>query len=165
MEAIPPNAPMPRGKEVDLCMFIGSNHVGNKQTRRSRTGFMIYMNMSLINWYSKRQSTIETLVLGAEFVDMKVRIETLWAILYKLMMVGIPILSASYVYGDNMLVIHNNSKQESTLRKKCNVITYHAIFEYVAMGETLIEYIRSEDNMADSLTKVVTGHKCRHLVS
>ena len=53
MEAIPPDAPLPRGKEADLCMFIDSNHAGNKQTRRSRTGFMIYMNMSLINWYSK----------------------------------------------------------------------------------------------------------------
>ena len=49
VEAIPPNAPPLRGKEVDLHMFIDSNHAGNKQTRRYRTGFMIYMNMSLIN--------------------------------------------------------------------------------------------------------------------
>ena len=30
VEAIPPNAPWPRQKEVDLCMFIDSNCAGNK---------------------------------------------------------------------------------------------------------------------------------------
>ena len=58
-------------------MFIDSNHAGDKQTRRSRTGFMIDMNMSLINWYSKKQSTIESSVFGVEFVAMKVGVETL----------------------------------------------------------------------------------------
>ena len=51
MEAILPNTPIWRGKEMDLSMFVDSNHAGDKQTRRSRTGFMIYMNMPLINWY------------------------------------------------------------------------------------------------------------------
>ena len=80
VEAIPPNAPPTREKQVDIHMLIDSNHAGNKWTRRYRTMFMIYMNMSFINWYSKKQSTIETSVLGMEFVVMKVRIEALWAI-------------------------------------------------------------------------------------
>ena len=49
METIPPNAPPPRMKEVDLCTFVDSNHAGDKGTRRSRTRFMVHMNMSLIN--------------------------------------------------------------------------------------------------------------------
>ena len=42
-------------KEVDLYMFVDSNHAGDKQTRRSRTRFMIYMNTSSIHWYFKKQ--------------------------------------------------------------------------------------------------------------
>ena len=61
-------------------MFVDSNHAGNKQPRRTKTRFMIFMNISLINWYSKKQSTIETSVFGAEFVAMKVEIEALHAI-------------------------------------------------------------------------------------
>ena len=80
VEATLPNAPLPREKEVDLSTLIDSNHAGNKWTRRSRTRFMVFMNMSLINWYSKRQSTIEASVFGAEFVAMKIRIKTLHAI-------------------------------------------------------------------------------------
>ena len=33
VEAIPPKAPLPRGKEVDLHLFIGSNHSSKKQTK------------------------------------------------------------------------------------------------------------------------------------
>ena len=80
VEAIPPNAPWPKGKEVDLHMFVESNHAGNKQTRRSTSGFLVYMNMSLINWYSKRQSAMETSAFGTEFPNMKARIETLHSI-------------------------------------------------------------------------------------
>ena len=94
---------------------------------------MIYMNISLINWYSKRQSTIETSIFGAEFVAMKVRIKTLCAIWYKLRMMGIPTSGALYIYGDNMLIILNTSKPESILNKTCNAIAYDAIHESVAM--------------------------------
>ena len=53
-EAIPPNAPEPRGKDVDLRMFVDSDHAGDKLTRRSRTGFMIFMNTALIDALSKK---------------------------------------------------------------------------------------------------------------
>lgn len=44
-EAIPPNAPDPRGMEVDLRLFVDSNHAGDQRTRRSRTGFIVYLNV------------------------------------------------------------------------------------------------------------------------
>ena len=64
-----------------------------------------------------------------------------------------------------MSVIHNTSKPESTLKKKCNVIAYHVLQNSVAMGETLTEHIRSEDNPANLLTKMVSGQKSKYLVS
>jgi hypothetical protein len=51
-EMIPSDAPVPRGKEVDLCLFVDSDHAGEKFTRRSRNGFVIYMNMVTIVWFS-----------------------------------------------------------------------------------------------------------------
>ena len=51
-----------RWSDVDLHMLLGSYHAGNKFARRSWAGFMIHMNMSLINWYYKKQSTIESMV-------------------------------------------------------------------------------------------------------
>ena len=61
--------------------------------------------------------------------------------------------------------IYKISKPDSTLKKNYNEIAYHAIFQSMAMGETLTGCIRSEDNPADLLTKIVIGYKHRHLVS
>ena len=72
MEPIPCNAPPPKGKEVDVHMLIDSNHAGDTQTRRSRTEFMMYLNMTLIIRYSKKHSTIEASASGTEFIAMKV---------------------------------------------------------------------------------------------
>ena len=78
---------------------------------------------------------------------------------------SIPILGASYIYEDNMSVIHNTSKPESTLEEKCNIIAWHAIHKSVTIGESLTGHVRSYDSPADLLTKVITGHKRKHLVS
>ena len=61
-----------------------------------------------------------------------------------------------------MLVIHNTSKPESTLKKKCNALAYHSV---LAVGETLTGHIRSDGNLADFLKTIITGHKYKHLVS
>ena len=63
-----------------------------------------------------------------------------------------------------MLGIHDTSESEFTLKKKCKAIAYHAIHESMSMGESLTGHRRTEDNPADSLIKIVTGHKRKHLV-
>ena len=163
-EAIPPNALAPRGRPVQLRMYIDSDHAGDKQTRRSRTGMMIFCNTAMIEWVSKKQATIESSVFGAEFVAMKFGIEKLRGLRYKLRMMGVPIDGPSLVYGDNLSVIKNSQTPESQLKKKNNAICYHAVRESVAMGESLCAHVRSEDNYADLMTKVLTGQKRRDLV-
>ena len=88
MEAISPVALLIKGKEVDLCIFIDSNYICNRQPKRTKTGFLTSMNMSSINLYSKKLSTMEISVFGAEIVAMKVGVETL-------RMMGIPISGPS----------------------------------------------------------------------
>ena len=136
-EAIPANAPEPRGKDIDLRLMVDSDHAGDKVRRHLHTGFYIFLNSALIAWISWRQSTIETSVFGAEFVAMKHGVETLRGIRYKLHMMGVPLDGPSNIYSDNMSVINNTQKPESVLKKKSNSICYHAIREAVAMGEIL----------------------------
>ena len=146
-------------------MFVDSDHAGDKVSRRSRTGFLIYVNTVLVQWFSKKQSTLETSVFSAAFVAMKESIGALHGLRYKLRMMGIPISGPSYIYGDIMLVMHNSSKPESVLRKKSNSVCYHAVHESVAMGESLVGHVPSKENVADLLIKVLYGHKRRYLVS
>ncbi len=116
--------------------------------------------MSLVVWLSQKQPTIESSVIGTKFVAMKNGIEALCGICYKLRMMGVPLTGASYVYGNNMSVIHNTHRPESTLRKKNLSIYYHA----VAIGEILTTHIKTDNNLSDFLTKVTFGQKRRHLV-
>jgi hypothetical protein len=76
-EAIPVDMPEPRGKDVDLHLYVDPDHAGDQHTCQSRTGYFIFLNSALVNWLSKKQATIETSVFGAEFVAMKVGMEAL----------------------------------------------------------------------------------------
>ena len=156
-EAIPDNAPKPWGKEVILRLFVDSDHANDKLWQRSRTGFSIFINMGCVIWFTKRQATIESAVFGSEFVAMKQGMEASRGLWYKLRMMGVPIAGPTSTYGDNMSVIHNTQQPESTLRKKSNSICFHAVREAVAMGELLTGHVRTTENPADLLTKVVAG--------
>jgi hypothetical protein len=73
----------------------------------------------VINWYSKKQGSIEGATFGSKFMALKTVAEINRGLRYKLRMMGIPIDDASYgVYGDNMSVLHNTTNPESTLKKK-----------------------------------------------
>jgi hypothetical protein len=103
--------------------------------------------------------------VGAEFVAMKQGMETLRGIRYKLQMMGVPLSGPSYIYGDNMSVVHNTQRPESVLKKKSNSVCYHAVREAVAMGECLVGHVPTNDNPADICTKIIPGGQKRdHLV-
>jgi hypothetical protein len=101
--------PKPLGKDVDIRMMCDSDHAGDKQTRCSCTGFLIFFNMALIDWVSKKQATIETSVFGAEFIAIKHGIEKLQGLHYKLCMMGIPLTGPSFIYADNKLQVTNST--------------------------------------------------------
>jgi hypothetical protein len=165
-EMIASDAPILRGKEVDLRLFVDSDHAGEQFTRRSRTGFIIYLNMAPIVWFSKRQPTVESSVFGAEFVAMKNGIEIFRGLRYKLIMMGVTLSGPTFVYGDKMYVVHNTQRPESVLKKKkSNSICYHAVRESAAMGESIIGHVTYVENPANICKKVVPGgQKRNHLI-
>ena len=79
-------------------------------------------------------------------------------------MMGVCIDGPTYVYGDNMSVIHNTLTFESVLKKKSNSICYQFIHETVAMKECLTAHVPTLVNWADLLTKVLSSKKRRDLV-
>ena len=158
------HVPEPQGKQVDICMFVDSNHAGDKVSCRSRSGFLINGDNTLVQWFSKKQSTGETSVFGAKFVTMKQGIDALRGLRYKLRMMDVSISSPLSIYGDNMSVVHDTSKPESALRKKSNSVCQHTVHESIAMGGFLVGHIPSKKNVADLMTNILHGQKRRYLV-
>ncbi len=82
-EAIPPNAPEPRGKSVTISCFVDADHAGNQVTRRSHTGIIVFCNRAPIIWYSKRQNTVETSTFESEFIAARIAVELIEGLRYK----------------------------------------------------------------------------------
>jgi hypothetical protein len=70
-------------------------------TRRSRTGYVQFVNNAVVNWCSKKQGSIETSTFGIEFAALKTAMEANRGLMYKLRMMGVPIDGSSYVFCDN----------------------------------------------------------------
>ena len=160
----PYDMPEPRGEEVDISIFVDADHAGNKVTRRSHTGIIIYCNLSPIIWYSKRQNTVESSTFGSEFIAMKIATELNDSLVYKLRMFGIPIAGPTRIMCDNDSVVKSSTFAESTLKKKHCSIAYHKVRESVAAGKLLIYYEKSSSNLADLLTKVMNAAKRHPLI-
>ena len=96
-ELVPPDAPVPRGKHVQMTTFVDSDHAGDQVTRRSRTGVLIFLGMAPIAWHSKKQTSIESSSFGSELSAMKTAVEMVEGLRYKLRMMGIAVDGKTFV--------------------------------------------------------------------
>lgn len=164
-EEIPKNMPEPRGQGFAIRAKVDADHASDTVTRRSRTGYLVFLNCSLVSWVSKKQTSVESSSFGSEFIAMKQCCEYLRGLRYKLRMMGIPVNDCCFIYGDNKSVLANTSIPDSTLKKKSQSIAYHFVREGAARDEWRTAYVNTHDNESDLLTKVLpAGEKRRGFV-
>lgn len=156
-EKIPANAPTPRGHPVQVNCFVDADHAGNRVTRRSHTGILIFLNRAPIIWFSKAKNTVETSKFGSEFTAMRIAVELLESLRYKLRMFGIPLDGPVNTFCDNKSVVTNSIHPASTLKKKHNAIAYHCVREAIASNMMRVGWVQSSKNLADLLTKPLPG--------
>ena len=114
-EELPAHMPTPLGKTMRMHVYVDSDHAGDSLTRRSRTGFVVFLNSAPIFWFSKRQTSCETSTFGSEFIAMKTACDYVRGLRYKLRMMGIRVDEPTYIYGDNQSVLANTSNVKSRL--------------------------------------------------
>ena len=73
-DLIEDTAPPPKGRPVTLTHYVDANLYHDCMTGRSVTGILHFINATPIDWFSKRQSTVETATYGSEFVAASVAI-------------------------------------------------------------------------------------------
>ena len=161
-EELPPNMPEPRGMGFTIIAKVDADHASGTVTRRSnRAGKLVYLNCSLVHWWTKKQTSIESSSFGAEFIAMKKCCEYLCGLRYKLHMMGIPCDQPSYIYGDNQSVLASTMMPDSTLKKKSQSITYHFVHKGSVHGEWRTAYVNTHDNEANLLTKLLPNGEKR----
>ena len=165
-EILPPGTDMPEplGQSVIISVYVDADHAGDRVTRRSHTGIIIYLNNMPVLWMSKKQSTVESSTFGSEYLALRHATEMIEGLRYKLRTFGVPIDGPAYTYCDNQSVVANSSRPESALKKKHCAVAYHRVREACAAGVLILTYCESKKNLADLLTKSLPGQQTLDLM-
>ena len=67
-----------------MPVYVDAENDGDLETRRSRMGFVVFLNCALIYWLSKKQGSLETSTFGNKFCTIKVAMEYFCGLRYKL---------------------------------------------------------------------------------
>lgn len=152
-EEIPHDAPPPLGKRVTLIHYFDANLMHDVLSGKSVTGCIHLANKTPIMWHSKKQATSETATYGAEFSAGRTCIEQVIDLRNTFRYLGVPINETSYVFGDNESMIQSASFPYAKLHKRHNILSFHFVRGMIARGFIALYHIRSENNLADILTK------------
>ena len=93
--------PMPLGNYVVLTHYVNANLFHDALTTKAITGILHFANQTPIDWFSKKQSTVETATYGSEFVATRTCVEQVMDLCHTLRYLGVPIHGKSYIFGDN----------------------------------------------------------------
>jgi hypothetical protein len=152
-EQIPHDAPIPLGKKVRITHYVDANLFHDMITGRAVTGILDFVNATPLDWYCKKQATVETATYGSEFVASRTCVERDIDLRTLLRYLGVPIYTKAYMFGDNESVVNSSSTPHAKLHKRHNALSFHRVREAVAMKIIGYYHIRSETNPSDVLSK------------
>ena len=111
------------------------------------------LNQIPIDWFSKKQATIETATYGLELVAARIVVDQIIALCTDLRYFGVPIHKKSYLFGDNKSVLTSSTIPHLSLTKRHNALAYHHLRKAVANGFLKLIKIDGVKNPADILSK------------
>lgn len=138
----------------ELKSFVDSDWAGDKETRRSVTGWDIYIANSIVGWGSRSQKTVSISSLTAEYVAVTEICKEVLFIKNFTNTMGIVIKLPIVILCDNVGAMFLAKKHESKRTKYLDT-QYHFVCEYVMDGIVTVVFVRSTENKADPFTKNV----------
>jgi hypothetical protein len=149
----PHDAPKPLGKYVTLTHYVDANLMHDVTTGRSVTGILHLINKTPVDWYSKKQATVETATYGSEFVAARTCVEQIIDLRTTLYYLGVPVRDSSYMFGDNKSVVDSSTQVNAKLHKRHTMLSFHRVREAIASGMVIFTFINGDINPADILSK------------
>ena len=152
-ELVPEDAPEPLGNWVRYTHFVDANLMHDIATGKSVTGILHMLNQTPIDWYSKKQATVETATYGSEFVAARTCVEQAIDLRNTLRYLGVPVRECSYMFGDNKSVVDSSVTPIAKLHKRHMILSFHRVRQAVASGVIKFFHIPGDENPADILSK------------
>ncbi|XP_039778394.1 uncharacterized mitochondrial protein AtMg00810-like [Panicum virgatum] len=136
-----------------LVAYSDADWAGCPDSRRSTSGFCVFLGDSLVSWSSKRQSTVSRSSAEAEYRAVAhVVAECCW-LRQLLQEFHILLKVATVVYCDNVSAIYMTANPVHHRGTKHIEIIIHFVCEKVALGEVRVLHVPSQYQFADIVTK------------
>jgi len=134
-------------------------------TRRSVTGYMIKIGNSLVSWKAKKQTTVSKSSAEAEYRSLASTVSELVWLLGMLKEVGVEVQLPIQVYSDSKAAIQIAANPVYHERTKHIEIDCHFIRERIQQGSIKVNYIPTQEQPADILTKGLSRSQHEYLLS
>jgi cell fate (sporulation/competence/biofilm development) regulator YlbF (YheA/YmcA/DUF963 family) len=150
--------------QYNLILYTDSSWGDNKDDRKSTGGHLSTINGCPIAWQSKKQSTTALSSTEAEYYALSATVrEALflrqWFRVYRGQQLKIPV----EIKCDNQGAIQMSDHTTNHNRTKHIDIQHYFIREHVRQNKISVNYIKSADQLADILTKVMKTPNFRRL--
>ena len=138
-----------------LTGYCDSDWAGDRNNRKSVTGYCIYFMGCLIAWKSRSQKNVTLSSSEAEYVAISEVCCEIIFIKMILEFLNVEIEKPIKVFCDNVGAIYMSNNAKAGARTKHIDVRYHHVREYIVDGIVDIIFVRSEENDADIFTKNV----------
>ncbi|GJT55447.1 ribonuclease H-like domain-containing protein [Tanacetum coccineum] len=135
-----------------LISYTDADWAGCPATRRSTSGYCVFLGDNLLSWSSKRQHTLSRSSVEAEYRGVaNVVAETGW-IRNLLRELQAPLFTATLVYCDKVSVVYMSANPMQHQRTKHIEIDIHFVRDKVATGHIRVLHVPSRYQYADIFT-------------
>jgi hypothetical protein len=146
-----------KNDHLDIEGYTDADWAGNLSDRKSTSGYFTFVGGNLVTWRSKKQKVVALSSAKAKFRGMaKGLCELLW--LRRLLSeIGFAPNLEMNLYCDNKVVIEISQNPIQHDRTKHIEIDRHFITQNLEEKVICVPFVRSEDQLADLLTKAVSN--------
>jgi hypothetical protein len=137
----------------EMIAYCDSDYAGDKDGRKSVTGFVIYILGCLISWKSRSQKSVTLSSTEAEYVSISELCAEIMFLKQILEFLGIKVKLPIIVRVDNVGAIYLAQNAVSGPRMKHVDVRYHFVRDYIEDGIIKIIFVKSEENDSDIYTK------------
>ncbi|GKA65753.1 ribonuclease H-like domain-containing protein [Tanacetum coccineum] len=138
---------------AQLTAYTDADWAGCPVTRRSTSGYCVFLGDNLLSWSAKRQVTLSRSSAEAEYRGVaNVVAETAW-VRNLLLELHAPLTTATLVYCDNVSAVYLSTNPVQHQRTKHIEIDIHFVRDYVASGHVRVLHVPSRFQYADIFTK------------
>jgi len=141
------------GSHITMVSYSDSDWAGDSDSRKSTTGYVLFIGNSPVNWQSKLQPLVTMSSTEAEYVAISTTAQENLCIKFLLREWGYSMIMPTTIYGDNQSSIQLVINHAQHKRTRHIDIKFHYVRDLETKGEIVISKVPTESMIADLLTK------------